>query len=565
MDRPLRGNINLIQMKTHFLLALVIMVSSMAFGQQAGKMTLINIDAPSMANSILGEPTTQPLAIYLPPSYEKETEKFYPVVYFLPGYEDTIAAYTKGYINGYYFEKSMNSMITQRGMKEAIVVIVNGYNKLEGSFFNNSPVTGNWEDFVVNEAVSYIDSHYRTLPTRDSRAIFGLSMGGYGATLLSMKHPDVFSIGVGECSGLANPTGIMNTSLFIDPNVIKRVISIRNDLAKLPKEEAHKKYLDTINYYKKTDWITVFSFAYGSAFAPDTTMNAPYCDYPFSYNENNELVMDTAIFKRYEQGFGNLKAKVEQYRENLLKLKGYGIDYGTNDYFKWIIDGNTYYDSLLTAEGIPHQLWKNNGGHGDQHRLRTENVLLPYIDSLLTYDTQHLSNKATVEMVSCTGQTAEPVIDYTSNTISITLKAGTKLTSLKPSIFVSPGARIYPAAGVAIDLTSGSATYTVTSEDGSNTSVWTIKNNVTNGIGDNTLPGERLKAIPNPIDSNFSLSANGEIINKVEIIDLMGRTLLSKNTNGENIVMERPNVAQGNYFVKVYTNKFCHIQKITIR
>jgi pimeloyl-ACP methyl ester carboxylesterase len=127
---------------------------------------------------------------------------------FPSGYEDTIAAYTKGYINGYYFEKSMNSMITQRGMKEAIVVIVNGYNKLEGSFFNNSPVTGNWEDFVVNEAVSYIDSHYRTLPTRDSRAIFGLSMGGYGATLLSMKHPDVFSIGVGECSGLPTRPGL---------------------------------------------------------------------------------------------------------------------------------------------------------------------------------------------------------------------------------------------------------------------------------------------------------------------------------------------------------------------
>lgn len=252
--------------------------------------------------------------------------------------------------------------------------------------------------------------------------------------------------------------------------------------------------------------------------------------------------MDSAVFKRYEQGFGNLKAKVEQYRENLLKLKGYGIDYGTSDYFRWIIDGNTYYDSLLTAEEIPHRLWINSGGHGDQHRLRTENVLLPYIDSLLAYDTQHLSNKATIEKFSCTGQAAEPVIDYASNTIIITFKTGTKLTSLKPSVFVSPGARIFPAAGVGIDLSGGSATYTITSEDGSSTSVWTIKSNATNGIGNNTLPGERLKVIPNPIDSNFSLSVNGETINKVEIIDLMGRTLLSRNTNGENIAMERPNI-----------------------
>jgi|GEM_PF-894312 len=553
------------KMKTHLLWVLAIMLSSMAFGQQAGKMVQLNIDAPSMANSILGEPTSQPLAIYLPPSYESEPEKHYPVVYFLPGYEDTIAAYTKGYINGYFFEKSMNSMITQRGMKEAIMVIVNGYNRLTGCFYNNSPVTGNWEDFVVNEAVSYIDSHYRTLPTRDSRAIFGLSMGGYGATHLSMKHPDVFSIGVGECPGLANPTGIMRTSLFLDANVIKRVISIRNELAKYPREEAHKKYLDTINYYKKTDWVTVFSFAYGSAFAPDTTMNAPYCSYPFSYNENNELVMDSAVFKRYEQGFGNLKAKVEQYRENLLKLKGYGIDYGTSDYFRWIIDGNIYYDSLLTAKGIPHRLWKNSGGHGDQHRLRTENVLLPYIDSLLTYDTPHLSNKATVEKLSCTGQAAEPVFDYTSNTIIITFKADTKLTSLKPSVFVSPGASIFPAAGVGIDLSGGSATYTITSEDGSITSVWTIKSNVTNGTGSNILPKEKLKIIPNPVYSNFSLSVNGRTINKVEIIDAMGKSLLSKTTNAKNVELERSNIPKGNYFVKVYTDGFCHIEKITMK
>ena len=88
----------------------------------------------------------------------------------------------------------MNSMITQRGMKEAIVVIVNGYNRLTGCFYNNSPVTGNWEDFVVNEVVSYIDSHYRTLPTRDSRAIFGLSMGGYGAFRCALEAPDQYQV-----------------------------------------------------------------------------------------------------------------------------------------------------------------------------------------------------------------------------------------------------------------------------------------------------------------------------------------------------------------------------------
>jgi len=552
-------------MKTQLLLALLLIVTTMVFGQQTGKMIQLNIAAPSMANSILGEPTTQPLAIYLPPSYENEPEKHYPVVYFLPGYEDTIAAYTKGYINSYFFEKSMNSMVTQRGMKEAIVVIVNGYNRLTGCFYTNSPVTGNWENFVVNEVVNYMDTNYRTIPSAESRAIFGLSMGGYGATHLSMKHPDVFSIGVGECSGLANPSGIMKTSLFIDQSVIKRVISIRNELAKYSREEAHKKYLDTIGYYKRTDWVTVFSFAYGSAFAPNTTMNAPYCNYPFSYNENNELVMDTAVFKLYEQGFGNLKAKVEQYRENLLKLKGYGIDYGTSDYFRWIIDGNIYYDSLLSAGEIPHRLWKNSGGHGDQHRLRTENVLLPYIDSLLTFDTQNLSNKATIEKFSCTGQASEPTIDYTTSTIFISFKTDTKLTALKPVFFISAGASISPAIGTAIDLSGGTATYSVTSEDGTNTSEWTVKATVNTGIEGDLMPQQKLKIIPNPVENNFSLSVGGSLIRRVEIIDPLGRTILEKKTNNEMVIMERSQIPTGNYFVKAYTNEYCYIEKMMVK
>ncbi len=63
------------------------------------------------------------------------------------------------------------------------MVIVNGYNILEGSFFNNSPITGNWEDFVVKDVVNYIDANFRTLPSADSRALIGLSMGGYGALI----------------------------------------------------------------------------------------------------------------------------------------------------------------------------------------------------------------------------------------------------------------------------------------------------------------------------------------------------------------------------------------------
>ena len=51
-------------------------------------MNTIKIDAPSLANNLVGEPTERTINVYLPPSYAS-SEKRYPVVYYLPGYGDS--------------------------------------------------------------------------------------------------------------------------------------------------------------------------------------------------------------------------------------------------------------------------------------------------------------------------------------------------------------------------------------------------------------------------------------------------------------------------------------------
>ena len=74
-----------------------------------------------------------------------------------------------------------------------IVVAPNGRNAYGGAFYTNSTVNGNWEDYLVRDLVAYVDANYRTLARPESRGIAGHSMGGYGAIVLAMKHPDVFS------------------------------------------------------------------------------------------------------------------------------------------------------------------------------------------------------------------------------------------------------------------------------------------------------------------------------------------------------------------------------------
>jgi S-formylglutathione hydrolase FrmB len=68
-----------------------------------------------------------------------------------------------------------------------------------------------YEDFVVNDLVRYVDSRYRTVASREGRAVAGISMGAWGAMLLGLKHPQVF----GAIGSFSAPFGISRQ----DPNM----------------------------------------------------------------------------------------------------------------------------------------------------------------------------------------------------------------------------------------------------------------------------------------------------------------------------------------------------------
>ena len=57
-----------------------------------------------------------------------------------------------------------------------------------------------WEDCMINDLIPHVDATYRTIAAREGRAINGLSMGGYGALMLGLKHPDMFCA-IGSHSG----------------------------------------------------------------------------------------------------------------------------------------------------------------------------------------------------------------------------------------------------------------------------------------------------------------------------------------------------------------------------
>ena len=117
-----------------------------------------------------------------------ESDVRYPVVYLLNGYSGGYADYpTRG--------GNIDSLAT---VYETIIVCPDG----RDSWYWDSPVDPamQMESFFVNSLVPSIDALYPTIPTREKRAISGLSMGGQGAMYLAIRHPEIFGA-VGSMSG----------------------------------------------------------------------------------------------------------------------------------------------------------------------------------------------------------------------------------------------------------------------------------------------------------------------------------------------------------------------------
>lgn len=134
-------------------------------------------------------------SIYLPPGYNI-SKRSYHVVYLLHGAgEDGLAwIWNRGIVY------TLDRLISKGKIVPMIVVMPDAGHKNEpcpdNTYFyvNRYDGTANYEDYIINDLISHIDTTYRTIPDRLHRAIAGNSMGGYGALSLAMKHVDKFSV-----------------------------------------------------------------------------------------------------------------------------------------------------------------------------------------------------------------------------------------------------------------------------------------------------------------------------------------------------------------------------------
>lgn len=143
---------------------------------------------PSPSNQPEAEDPFRYFQVYLPEDYNNPGNcKRYPVIYFLHGFGLNYSSY------GQMFN-ALDKLIATKQLDPVIVVkvdasIANGY---LGSFYANSTLNGNFETYIVEELRAYINKNYRTKTSRKDTQVAGHGMGGYGALLYAVKHPDIY-------------------------------------------------------------------------------------------------------------------------------------------------------------------------------------------------------------------------------------------------------------------------------------------------------------------------------------------------------------------------------------
>ncbi|MBO9729723.1 MAG: esterase family protein [Chitinophaga sp.] len=320
-----------------------------------GTVQRIKVHSQLLEGNLSGDSADRYISIYLPASYQSGSKR-YPVVFFLHGYTDNDAKVYGLQPHWMTLPPMLDTAFAKDPAHEMIVVTPDAYTLFQGSMYSNSATTGNWEDFIARELVSYMDQHYRTLSQKESRGICGHSMGGYGALRIGEKNPDVFS-----SVYLLSPC-CLNSSA--DP--------VTEMMPQLLRAEGIK----TIDAFNKTDFFTKALFASAAAWSPNPENPPFYLDLPI---KDGNLQPDILHKWDANRPLNNL----DQYIYNIRKLKAIAFDAGNKD--KSIAESIEKLNGELKKYGVAHTFEIYDGDHINRVAKRMEEKMLRFFSENLSF------------------------------------------------------------------------------------------------------------------------------------------------------------------------------------
>lgn len=309
----------------------------------------IKIHGQSLEGNLEGDAVDRDVFVFLPPSYAKEKRRRYPVVYALHGYSIGAEQWT----HEIHVPQTIEGAFAE-GTKEMIVVLPDSKTVHNGSMYSSSVTTGDFERFIYHDMVEYIDAHYRTIPDRLSRGLVGHSMGGYGASRIGMKHPDVFGVLYIMSPCCMSPRAMVPSN----PDNEKALEAVRTpeDSAKLP-------------------FLLRAQLASAAAWSPDPKSPPLYLDLP-----TKDGVPQPDVLARWTANAP--LAFVDQYIDNLRQYRAISMDVGDQDGLR--VDAGKLHD-ILDKYGIANDFEVYHGTHTSAVSDRFQNHVMPFFSKNLCF------------------------------------------------------------------------------------------------------------------------------------------------------------------------------------
>ncbi len=283
--------------------------------EKQGTVKILKHESEILKNNPLGDKYIRDLYVYLPPDYAENPDKSYPTVYQLTGFTGRGKMFFNDSAFSPNFAERMDSLISEGKIKPLIVVFPDCFTHYGGSQYVNSSATGNYEDYLIEEIVPFVDENFRTIKDKNARAVAGKSSGGYGALIMAMKHADVFAL---ACS----TAGDCYFEYGYQGDFPKAFRAIKGDPKKLV-----EKFWDETKEKSSNDFAGLNTIGMSACFSPNPDSEFGY-DLPFDL-ETGEIRKD--VMKRWQEH--DPAFLVEKYAENLKSLKLLFIDAGTKDEF----------------------------------------------------------------------------------------------------------------------------------------------------------------------------------------------------------------------------------------
>jgi len=298
-----------------------------------GTIHRLTLDSAVLKSNMLGDPTARLIDVYVPAGHDG---KNLPLLVDLVGFTAGGPIHTNWKNFSENLPERLDRLIGTGAMTPCAVAFPDCFTKLGGNQYVNSTAVGNWDDFLLKEAVPFVERQFGC-GGAGKRGVFGKSSGGYGAMVHALMHPDFWSAAAVHSGDMGFP--LMYGHEFVP--VLRALAKNGGDIAK---------WIDDFWAAPKTkdsDVHIIMMLAQAASFDPDPSAR---------YGVRLPVTLDTCEF--IDERWANwLKwdplTMVETRGSGLKALKGLYIDCGDVDQYN-LVYGARRMHRALDRLGVTH-------------------------------------------------------------------------------------------------------------------------------------------------------------------------------------------------------------------